>query len=222
VADVKPADCSLYIKADSALLIFHDIILAYISGLEKLSNKDLSTINLDGMVTNLKALQGQLPGSGKFSDKQFGAAQNIVSKIVSLGLKTFQKVKLKKTITEVDSNLAVVLNYYEMALQGLQSNAALCSKNYEDFVTDEILHNAKDVGAKNLIVRDYQTYKRESDKRATAIKLYIAAIDKIKLGHHELATSKTSITSQVVTKHVIQYAQDIFSLQEQIQNLKSK
>lgn len=219
VTDRPKLNCTFFKNADSALNILHQVLLLYIQGLEKISDKGLVDFNLDKTVSSLNSLQDQLGFT--LSTSQITAAQNIVTKLLDEALNGYRKNKIKKIILETKDDFDSVMIAYMTGISALESEATLALRNYRDFYTNELLEDSTTTRAvKIFIVKDFREKEGEFTEIEKTIEVYTESLNTILNGYNQMVASAKNLTSDSLKALLKQCVDDIRFLKEQIENLK--
>lgn len=222
---VKPIpSCDDEILADSILKIYHDITIAYLVGLNKLSNGDLTNFNLEGLANNLKDLKGKT-NITSVSDDQIAAAQSITANLLKWAFDIMRAVRLKKVITATDAPLHKVLDAYKLSLLALKGRIKQAKNDYNTFVFADAnlgILAASTNFEKNKVIKDRDAFYAVCDKEMSKVDAYINVINSIEVGHKELATLSPNLQAVAVKDMINQATGQIQSMDAEFKKLTKK
>lgn len=218
----KPSDpdCKAYALSDSALQIFHNVLLSYFNSLTKVSDQKLIDYKLDDAVTNLKSFRDQV--KWKINDDQLSSAQNIITKVLNHLMDHYRRAKIKKVLNETRNDLPNVIDAYSTSIQALAGLSRNAFANYKQFYISALLERTSDPSVKVLIVEEFNRTEIKFNEREKMIDKYLDVLNKIKEGYKELAANSNKLTSVLVKEEVKKYADDLEEIKEQIRALSKK
>ena len=219
IKDLPQPDCSLFKNSDSALHIMHQVLLLYIQGLEKISDKDLVSYNLDATVDNLTTLQSKLGFTLK--DKQITSAKNIVTKLLNAALNGYRRKRLKQILLETKGDFDNVMDAYMFGITALRAEADAALVNYRTLYTFQFLEMTHEDAIKILAVNDYRKKQTEFADIQQTINQYIQSLQVIKDGYDSVTASANDLTSVSLKTLLHEANKKLAALKEQFEIRKS-
>lgn len=209
-------DIKRFKRSDSLITMVNTVLEKYFLALEELSAyKDgsfsLKNDNLTKILTDSTEF--------KFSEDQVKAATGLVENLTNSAFSVYKKKKIAKTVAEVHSDLAEVINMYKSALgllkKNLKDNVQTSQNRYLNLFT-----NSRDTVQKIQVTDHYIKESREWLAKIKVIEKYIKALDEIATGHDKLLKNGKNITTKEIFSLLAGHTATIIEVRNDIKTLK--
>ena len=203
---ITDCDCDLYKQADEVTLLIYNSIKGYFDGLTNLSNRKLTTYNIDALKKSLT--------TGKFGDITIEAADvNAYSKLSILlneASELFRKIKLKKYIETANPSLQILLAKLQYIFQENLEKELKWKKNdlfryYKKMLVEKSLTDYEKLKA----TIEYYQQLSDINTKQNQIDVFAQSIKVIADGHQKLYDNRNKISAKDSKEFLIKYASDI-------------
>jgi hypothetical protein len=218
VLDLKNCDCQTNRMADSATLVIYNSLRAYLDGLLKLSNNELTTYKMDAMNKALK--EGDF-GPIKIEKDQADAYSKISKTVLKAFTDGYRKKKIKDYVKEANEPFKVLIYFLDFNLSSnlfgkLNVKKKRLESTYFDLSKDETLSNYE----KRKVVEEYYQRISEIDYQQDELRIYSKSLQKVAAGHQKLLDNIETLSTTKIKEELTQFSSDIKDIVSEYNKLK--
>jgi hypothetical protein len=218
VLNLKDCDCQTNRIADSATFVIYNSLRAYLEGLVKLSNNELTTYKMDAMNKALK--EGDF-GPIKIEKDQADAYSKISKTVLRAFTDGYRKKKIKDYVKEANEPFKVLVYFLDFNLSSnlvgkLNVKKKRLESTYFDLSKDETLSNYE----KRKVVEEYYQKISEIDYQQDELLIYSKALRKIASGHQKLLDNIETLSTAKIKEELTQFSSDIKDIVSEYNKLK--
>jgi hypothetical protein len=216
--NLKDCDCQTNRIADSATFVIYNSLRAYLEGLLKISNNELTTYKMDAMNKSLK--EGEF-GPVKIEKNQADAYSKISKTILRAFTDGYRKKKIKDYVKEANEPFKVLIYFLDFNLSSnlvgkLNVKKKRLESTYFDLSKDETLSNYE----KRKVVEEYYQKVSEIEYQQNELFLYSKALRKIAAGHQKLLDNIETLSTTKIKEELTQFSSDIKDIVSEYNKLK--
>ena len=214
----EECNCALYKTADSVTLLIYNAIRGYFSGLNQISNNELTAYNPGALQ---KALTEGNFGDVKIEKEHVNAYSNIYKILLRATADLYRKKKIKQYIEQANQPIQVLIQKLQFILQ----------KNLEDelnFKMEKLYAYYKEMSL-NGNITDYEKGKATVDyyqqlsninQEKDLIDVFAKSLTTISDGHQKLCDNRNKLTSKEIKELIKEYASSVEDITTEFNKLK--
>ncbi|MPR35931.1 hypothetical protein [Salmonirosea aquatica] len=200
-------DCEDFKKADQATSLIYQGIVGYFDGLSKLSNKDLTTYNLDGLK---KSLNEGTFGDIKIEKEQVDSYSKIANILLRATTDAYRNKKIKSYIGDANEPIHKLLTSFQFII-----NDNL--KKELDFKKEKLFSYYQEL-KKGKTLTDFENgkatteyYHQLSDinTKQKQMEIFAKGLSKISEGHQKLYENRDKMTAEEIKQLIMTFSIDI-------------
>lgn len=216
---ITEPNCDFQKKADEANLILYNSVLNYFSGLEKITDDEIVSHNLEKLVETISG--ENLQDFVNLDDKQKTAFSKLGTLLFRAFTDGYRKEKVKEFVKDADPHIEIIIdalsdNVSKLKLSPLKTIKDSYEQLYSDLTKDSL-------GSKYDKINAYKEYLDQLRKIRVIEKkvdTYIKSLAKIKEGHKKLASNIDQLKKDQVKNQLIEFTTIIKTITTEINNLK--
>lgn len=210
-------DCTLYQRADSVTQLIYNAVASYLTAMDALSSKDLTTYNLDALQTAV--------GYGDFAALHLTDVQaNAYTALSRLLLSTtdlYQMKKLRQFIIKANPPLQILIQKLQFILQqNLQSELNFKKESLYAYDKEMSMDSTLSLYEKSKLVKDYYDQLSGIRLKQKRIDMLVQILVQVASGHQYIYDHVHDLSRKKIKSAVHQYAINIASLDDALKQLK--
>jgi hypothetical protein len=215
-------DCDTFKMADKTLVLFNNVLTAYLTGLANLSDNQAVNYNFDNLIKAVDV--DQIKDKLQITKSDISSLGKLATIISNDLMDLYRKRKLKDIIKKSNSAFDTVISAYRKCMNNYYKNIVLEGdyRNLSNLYTQYFKNNETLLSPieKARIYEEYLT-RRETFARYKGLsERFISALDEIKDGHNKLNEEADHLTRKDLKELVSKYATDIDSFMSEFNKLK--
>jgi hypothetical protein len=222
IKNVKiPAKCNCdnFAKADNATSAITAVLSGYFSALADLSNEKVGNYKFDDLSSALK--EGNF-GPVNLKKEHVDAGNNIAIKLSKLFTDGVKAKKLKGFISDSDKDINVLLTQLQFIMSNNLKGTLNTKKSRHKILLDLMLNDDKaSLYEKRSAILNYTTELKSIDDKIAMLGKYNNALDSIKKGHNDIASSSSTLKQSELKNIIIVYANQIQEIVSEFNKFKS-
>ncbi len=215
INDKLDCNCVKFAQADSVNQVICHVLVAYFSGLSKLSDSHSTSYNVSALSEQVKSMKW-------LDEEHANACTDIANVLLQATTNGYRRKELKNYIEKADTSIHVLIKKLQSNLKTelfriLKTKSTRLTLFYQDAVREKNLSDYQ----KLKIAEEYYKLFNEIEDKKNDILTYANGLDAIAEGHRKLFENRNKLNAREVKDWVVQSALNISSIYADFKTIRN-